>query len=126
MKISQYEYNSTLFDVDFKNRINLLVDDSGTGKTFLLQMLKFFCDDNNISCAHIDYIHKDMPLEGNDVLLFDKADLYVTSDMFDKLKDLDATSIISIKNTTDLDMYGDIGMYRLINSGKQIKVVKWG
>lgn len=126
MFISDYEYNSTIFNMKFENKINLLIDNSGTGKTFLLQMLKFYCDDNDISCTHIDYIHKDMPLEGSKVLLFDKADLYFTKDLFDKVKNLDAISIISIKSTVELDMFGDIGIYRLINNGTNILVKKCG
>lgn len=124
MKLVDYEYNSTIFNVDFKNKINLLVDNSGTGKTFLLSMLKFYCDDNNITCTHIDYIHRSIPLEG-DILLFDKADLYFNNELFNKLKNLDAISIISIKNTTRLDMFGDIGMYRLINKGDKVYTEKY-
>lgn len=125
MRVTNYEYNSTIFNLDFQNKINLIVDNSGTGKTFLLQMLKFYCDDAGISCTHIDYIHKDMPLDGS-VLLFDKADLYFTNDFFEKLKSLDAVSIISIKNTADLDMFGDMGVYRLINNGSEITTERWG
>lgn len=126
MIIDNYEYNSTIFNLDFQNKINFLVDNSGTGKTFLMQMLKFYCDDNNISCTHVDYIHKDMPLGDSKVLLFDRADLYFTDGMLSRLKNLDSISIISMKDTSDLDMYGDIGLYRLINTGTEITSKRWG
>lgn len=126
MKITQYEYNSVLFHIDFMNKINLLVDNSGTGKTFLLKMLKFYCDENDISCIHVDYTHKDMPLDNASVLLFDKADLYFSKELFERLKILDAVSVISIKNTSQLDLFGDIGFYRLKNSGLLIETEKWG
>lgn len=119
------EFNSTIFDVNFKNKINFIIDDSGTGKTFLMKMMMFYCDNNNIHYTHVDYVHKNMPLSG-DVLLFDKADLYFTNEIFNKIKNLDAISIISIKNKNHLNMCGDIGIYRLINKGNNIKVVEWG
>ena len=61
-----------------------------------------------------------------DILLFDKADLYFTNEIFNKIKNLEAISIISIKNKNHLNMCGDIGIYRLINKGNNIKVVEWG
>lgn len=126
MVINKYEYNSTIFNLDFQNKVNFLIDNSGTGKTFLMQMLKFYCDDNNIPCTHVDFIHKDMPISNSKVLLFDKADLYFTDTLLSELKNLDAISIISIKSTRGLDMYGDIGLYRLINNGTEITSEKWG
>jgi hypothetical protein len=126
MEIKQYEYNSVLFNIDFRNKINLLVDNSGTGKTFLLKMLKFYCDEHDIPCVHVDYMHRDMPLENARVLLFDKADLYFSNELFERLKALDAVSVISIKNTSELDLFGDIGFYRLKNSGLLIETEKWG
>ena len=126
MKIINYEYSSTNFSVNFENKINLLVDNSGTGKTFLLNMLKFYCDEGGISCAHVDYLHQDVILDNKDILLFDRADLYLTSEMFNKISSLDATSIISIKSTVDLNLVGDIGFYRVLYYNKSIVTRRWG
>lgn len=125
MKIDNYEYNSTIFNVNFQDKINFLVDNSGTGKTFLMQMLKFYCDDNGIPCTHVDYIHKDMPLNNAKILLFDKADLYFTNNLLNELKSMDAISVICIKNTNKLDMFGDIGLYCLENNATEISTRKW-
>lgn len=126
MIISNYEYNSTIFNLNFQNKINFLVDDSGTGKTFLMKMLKFYCDENGIPCTHVDYIHKDMPIDNSRILLFDKADLYFSNSLLDKLKGLNSISIISIKDTSELDMRGNIGIYSLINKSTEISSKKWG
>lgn len=125
LKISDYIYNFTTFYANFENKINLLVDSSGTGKTFLLQMLRFYCSENNLTCTHVDFIHKDIPLGSSDILLFDKADLYFTSEIFEELKHLDAISVVSIKSLTRLNLEGDIGLYKLINTGTEITVERY-
>jgi len=113
-KVNNFKCGSTVFDIDFKDRVNLIVDNSGTGKTFMMELIWSYCLDNGISCTHVDYKHRDVPLSG-EILLFDKADLYLTPEMFEKLKTLDAISIISIKDKLGLD-YRDCGLYRLVTS----------
>ena len=130
MIIKNYNYSETIFNIDFSDKVNVLDDYSGTGKTFLMSMLSSYCEENNIPYIYIDYRMKNSillnELSNCKVLLFDQADLYMDFNMFEKIKNLNAISIISIKSTSNLDMSEEVGEYILNNDGYVISTKKVG
>ena len=131
MVLKDVIYNSTKFDISFLDKINILLDNSGTGKTFLINMVSSYCENNDIPYMHIDYKHRELvdnkkSLYNKEILLFDKADLYLTPDLFEELKSVKGISIISIKDIADLYIDNNVGLYNLINTGSNIKTNRWG
>lgn len=104
--------NGVDFDINFKDRINVIKGASGTGKTFLFNMISSYCTSNKIPYAFIDY---KFLASGDEDLIFyhcrnkkliilDNADLYLTSELFNKIRNLNATIILSKKSTFGLNM----------------------
>lgn len=120
MKFLNIRYKETLFNLDFKNTVNMIVDKSGTGKTFLISMIVDYCIENNIPYAHLDYKHRDTPLEGKEVLLFDNSDLYFNNELLNKVKSLNKFTVVVIKNTLGLDIDDMVSKYYLVNDGYSI------
>lgn len=100
------------FDVNFIDRINIIKGASGTGKTYLFNTIASYCTSNKISYAFIDYKFSASGDEdlifshciNKELIILDNADLYLTKELFDKIRDLDATIILSKKTTFGLNM----------------------
>lgn len=117
---ASFKVNTTQFDIDFTDKICVLYDNSGTGKTYLLTVLRDyavrmklkFCSFNyeaeNISEQDIINIVKDKEL-----VLFDNADLYLTNNILKICKDNSITTIISLKDVVSYDLK-ESGYYRVI------------
>jgi hypothetical protein len=127
------EIGGTTFNVDFIDKINMIKGNSGTGKTYLFTVLYSYCSVNNISCVYIDY---KMVASSNESLIFeqcknkklillDNADLYLTSELFNKIKSLDATIIISKKTSFGLNMTG-VHLYKLLYENGKIQTRRFG
>lgn len=104
--------NGVDFCINFADRINVIKGASGTGKTFLFSMISAYFTSNKISYAFIDYKFLASGDEelifshcvNKELILLDNADLYLTSELFDKIRNLDATIILSKKSTFGLNM----------------------
>ena len=88
------EIGGVKFEVDFKDKVCVMMGFSGTGKTYLLRTLKSCLDAQEISCQYIspgnlselgvsvsdlkDLIQRNHPR----VVLFDNASLYLTDTLF--------------------------------------------
>lgn len=117
--------NGVSFDINFTDRINVIKGASGTGKTFLFNILMSYCVNNKISYAYIDYNFLASGDESlifshclnKDLIMLDNADLYLTFELFNKIRSLDATIILSKKSTFGLNME-DAHLYNIeyINS----------
>lgn len=100
------------FDINFADKINVIKGASGTGKTFLFNMLSSYCSSNKISYAFIDYKFlasgdEDLIFPhclNKELIILDNADLYLTPELFDKIRNLNATVILSKKSTFGLNM----------------------
>ena len=120
------------FDVNFTDRINLLKGASGTGKTFLLNALASYCTDNKIKYAFINYKFLATrgessifaPCLNEELILLDNADLYLTPELFDEIRSLDATIIMSMKTTFGLNM-DDVHVYSVDYDGSSLATRRW-
>jgi hypothetical protein len=127
------EISGTIFSIDFKDKINMIKGDSGTGKTYLFNVIYGYCSVNNIPCAYIDYKmvasnNEDLIFEhckNKKLILLDNADLYLTSDLFNKLKNLDSTLIISKKTSFGLNM-NDVHLYKVSYENRIISTRRIG
>lgn len=108
----QLENTDVLFDINFLDKLNLIKGSSGTGKTFLFNVIQAYCITEGISCAFIDSkvlsngnkdIIYSMCLD-KEIIILDNADLYLDSELFDKIRKLNCTVIISKKVTFGLNM----------------------
>ena len=119
--------NGVDFDVSFTDKVNVFRGSSGTGKTFLFNVISAYCAKNNISHAYIDYktvLTDDIDLilshcKGKDIVILDNADLYLTPDLFQSIRDLGCTIILSKKTTFGLNMR-DAHLYTVDYNGNTL------
>lgn len=104
--------NGVMFKVHFKHKINVIKGSSGTGKSFLFSELLQKCNRDNVPAVLIDYrvltssnVHLiEAMCKGKQVVLLDNADLYLTSELFDKIRSMDNVIVMSKKTTFGLNM----------------------
>ena len=80
-------------NINLVDMVAILLDDSGTGKTFMFQMLASYCVINKIPYEKFDYSSENKDLEwfkytmrNANIVIMDNADLYMTPDLFSYLK----------------------------------------
>ncbi len=95
-------------DVKFTDKINFIVQDSGTGKSYLFGLLSEYCQSVGISCLLFNYATlpfvgslRDISV-GKDVVILDNADLYMNSDLLSFFESSGCLVIISIKSVAEL------------------------
>lgn len=113
------EFSGITFKVEFKDKINLFNGNSGEGKTFMFKTLKTYLKFKGVSCLYVGNEMLDLSLEemklvcrGKSVIIFDKADLYLTQELLDTAIEIADTIIISMKIPYELGM-SNIGFYSL-------------
>lgn len=119
--------NGVDFDVNFMDEINIFTDASGTGKTFLFKVLCSYCRDNDMKYAYIDYNMIDTGDEGlilshcknKDVIILDNADLYLTPELWNAIRNLNKLIILSKKSTFGLNMKG-VHSYTIDYNGSEL------
>lgn len=101
----------------FTDNINILFDDSGTGKTYLIGLLQGYCYENNINVCFFDSNASDyteesiiLNLKGRDMVLFDNGDLYLTDKILNYCRENNILVIVSLKNIVRLNTL-DAGLY---------------
>ena len=106
-------YSGISVSIDFVRGINLLFDDSGTGKTFLFKILKAYLRKKGIPYAYINYDWADWStdriknaISDKEYIFMDNTSLYMNSDLFDYLKKLDAYIFVVTKSVVDMDTIG--------------------
>lgn len=121
------ENNNISVDVNFNKGINFLIGSSGSGKTFLLKSIVLFCKLKNISYVKIDYtsdLNEDIILlscKEKEVILLDNADLYLSPNMYNKIKSLNSIVIISKKKISNLSC-NDTKMYVVHYRDKHLSI----
>lgn len=103
-------------DVLFEDKINLIVQDSGTGKSYLFSLLNEYCKHNGISCLLFNYSTLEFVnnlrehIKGKELILLDNADLYLDSDLLSFIEQQECMAVISIKSVAEL-YSEDAGFY---------------
>lgn len=121
-----------MFDVNFSDKLNLIKGSSGTGKTFLFHIMQAYCVSEEISCALIDSkvlssANEDIIYSmclGKEIVILDNADLYLNGELFDKIRNLDCTVIISKKGTFGLNMKA-VHLYLVKYEGNILCTKRW-
>lgn len=122
---------------NFNNRVCLLMDESGAGKSYFLSCLFEHLRDN-IPIAFVDYSIfnfgsedvRDKVLrltDGKSVVLLDNADLYADSDLISRISG--RVDLLIVCSVTDIISSGgdiDVGDYYITYDGKELLVSKWG
>lgn len=95
-------------DVKFTDKINFIVQDSGTGKSYLFGLLSEYCQSVGISCLLFNHVTlpfvgslRDISV-GKDVVILDNADMYMDSDLLSFFESSDCLVIVSIKSVAEL------------------------
>lgn len=106
--------------LDFCNHINALIDDSGTGKTYLLNKLAsiFYAnkigfikiDSNNDRDSVIALLNSNKVKEETAYILYDNATLTADDEIYELLLKAKATTIMVI-NSYNIFKSGDFGFY---------------
>lgn len=126
------ESSGVMFDVKFFDRLNYIKGSSGTGKTFLFNVMQAYCVLNGIPCAFVD--SKMLASVNNDIIysmckekeivILDHADLYLDAELFNKIRDLGCTVIVSKKRTFGLNME-DVHLYLVEYEGNTLCTKRW-
>lgn len=121
-------------NLNFEYKINILLDNSGTGKTYLMTILSNYFMKKGLTVKFINYtnyygkcIYKDIK-DGMDcdILFLDNADLYMNNEIFKEIIKSMGIVIVSLK---DRFMLADIdsklyGFYRINISNNTISSIK--
>lgn len=108
LKINE-KYNGIDVTAYFDAELNILVGDSGTGKTLLINAIDLYCLNNNIKCRMCNY--NDINLTDKqllticndpDVILFDNADLYIRNDIIKELMNKHKIIVMSMKDISSI------------------------
>ncbi|MDO5150613.1 MAG: hypothetical protein Q4D76_14680 [Oscillospiraceae bacterium] len=118
-------------DINLDDTVAILLDDSGTGKTFMFKVLSSYCVINQIRCEKFDYSDEHRNLEyfrntigDAEIVLMDNADLYMTQELLDYLKNSGKQVIISIKHIEKFTSCEGCGFYTVDYDGKSLKTVR--
>lgn len=106
--------------LDFQNHINAIIDDSGTGKTYLMEKLSTIFYANKIGFIKINsdndrdsvvaLLNGKKTKDENAYILYDNADLTIDDEVYKLLVNAKATTIMSIKSYRVFKS-GDFGFY---------------
>jgi ABC-type transporter Mla maintaining outer membrane lipid asymmetry ATPase subunit MlaF len=118
------------YRLEFKNRICYIIDESGTGKTFLFSNLRNYCINNNVDFVLVDYNYSNKSEDEiinvcrncSEIIILDNADLYLTPKIIDNLKA--KLVIASLKSSIGLRT-DETGNYELVQNGNVISVKRW-
>ena len=113
------------FNLNFTDKINIIEQDSGTGKTFMFSMIDAHCKKEGIPCLLFNYStlefkgNLDEHVSGKKIVLLDNADLYLDSSFLNFLENQDCTTIISIKSLVGL-YTENAGFYNVNYDGESL------
>jgi hypothetical protein len=118
------------YRLEFKNRICYIIDESGTGKTFLFSNLRNYCINNNVDFVLVDYNYSNKSEDEiinvcrncSEIIILDNADLYLTPKIINNLKA--KLVIASLKSSIGLRT-DETGNYELVQNGNVISVKRW-
>lgn len=117
--------------INITDKVAILLDESGTGKTFMFQMLASYCVINQIPFEKFDYGSENKELswfiqsmKNASIVIMDNADLYMTPELFEYLKSCGKQVIISIKHEEAMTSYENCGFYVIDYNGDTLKTVR--
>lgn len=98
------ECNGLSITIDLPEKVNIVRQDSGTGKTFLFKLLHSICLEHGWKYHMFDSSTVDMSMDAiietcktMDIVSFDNADLYINNQLIDAVRDLGIIALVSIK-----------------------------
>ena len=118
--VKDFSYDDIVINCNFDTRVSIISDDSGVGKTYLMDILMGYCKNNHIPCKHYDYDHPDIEPQDSGLLLIDRADLFLTNEHLASLKSAGCSSVICMQNSCRLDTSG-CGKYVLLPTERSIE-----
>lgn len=127
-----YEGDSNInLSINITDPVAILLDDSGTGKTFMFEMLESYFVAKGIEYKKYDYSSEnedtDWFIQGMrkaNIVLLDNADLYMTKELFNYLKSSEKQIIMSIKHTEKLGSFENCGFYIINYENNNLKTVR--
>ena len=127
-----FNYSKVNFNVCFKDKICILNGQSGSGKTFLLKVLQEYFNLNGVSSyrvySDIDMLKDKEVLEylikDYEILLLDRADLYMSWDIYKKILESDVTAIICMRRLSIIKDKSNMGVYDVVYEGDRLSCVR--
>ena len=127
-----YEGDSNInLSINITDSVAILLDDSGTWKTFMLEMLESYFVANGIAYKKFDYSSENedtnwfiQGMQKANIVLLDNADLYMTKELFNYLKSSNKQVIMSIKHTEKLGSFENCGFYTINYDNNNLKTVR--
>lgn len=118
--ICNYIFSGIKCNIIFENKVNILFDNSGTGKTFMFTILQSYLEEKEIKYILVDsrsslMNNEELLLEGIDnseVVLLDNADLYLSQVIINAIQAKGKLAIISLKSLSAYRLRG-AGLYKV-------------
>lgn len=114
-----------------KHKLCYFGNDSGSGKTFLFNILESYCDANNISVAVIDYRRRNDSVESilascsdKELVLLDNVELYPVSKVIEKL--LPSNTVILVSHHEVLPIQSSGYKYKVMFTETQLEFYALG
>lgn len=122
--------DSVTIDVNFEGKLNILIGDSSTGKTYLLNTLYNYLSECGYNVEILDYRNKnitenmlaDYGNKGIQVLLIDNADLIMNHELFRLLQKYNYTVVASLKNRFMVSGIKGVRNYYVIFDNSSLKL----
>lgn len=120
--------NGIHFQVGFVDKVNLLFDNSATGKTYLMKVIQGKCMKTGISCKYVNSARYEDTEESiiqfcknSNVVLFDNADLYLTKTILENIVKTADCIIVCAKSSGIVRSVGG-RLYHVLFSSKTLTV----
>lgn len=114
-----------------KHKICYFGNDSGSGKTFLFNILESYCDVNGISVAVIDYRRRNDSAESiiascrdKELVLLDNVELYPVNKVIEKL--LPSNAVILVNHHEVLPIQSNGYKYKVVFTKAQLEFYALG
>lgn len=123
--------NDLSINVNFEGGINVLIGDSATGKSYLIELLYNYLSENGHNVELLDYKDRrkeigdlldDFEKRGVEIVLIDNADLLMTWDLFERISEYKYTVIVSLKDRFMVSGIKGVKSYYLLFDGNGIKL----
>lgn len=109
--VGNIRYLGVDIEINFDCKLNNIVGNSGTGKSFLMQAILAYCINNNINCIKCDFSISEKSTEtiieiirDSDIVLLDNADLYMNDKIMKFIRDNNKMLIMSMKETYGINI----------------------
>lgn len=118
------------FDIEFLDKLCLFTGKSAEGKTFAFKAMDEYCRSTGMKCRYFDSTCFERSIEsmkldciGQEIVIFDNADLYLTQELLDHALSIASTVIVSMKSYFRLN-FESAGLYKVSFNSSSLSIFR--